>query len=474
MIKAQPGPQESFLTTPADIAIYGGAAGGGKTFAELMEPLRHIHNPDFGAVIFRRSYPQIFNEGALWDNASELYPICGARPRLSQSQWVFPSGATVSMRHLSGDDTLEGWGGSQIPLIEFDELCEFTERQFWFMLSRNRSTCGVRPYLRGTCNPDPDSFVAKLIAWWIGDDGYAIPERSGVVRWFIREGGMLLWADSEAECKRLSQDPSTAMPKSFTFILSRLKDNQELLRRDPGYQANLLALLPIDRARLYGDGERGGNWKVKAEGGQIFDRAWFDLVPAAPSGGIICRFWDFAATKAKMSKPQKKGGPDYTSGVRMRKAKGRWFIEHAVQGQWGPVEIDTRFKNMAKQDAAWSRQTNAAYCVRWETEPASAGIRESVRMVRMLAGLDAKGIPAQGDKVQRWKPLAAQAQAGNVAIVEGAWNEWFLTELHNQPFMSHDDVPDSAAGAFTGTLTFQPVTHQVAGVRQGINEYKVR
>jgi predicted phage terminase large subunit-like protein len=472
-IAPQPGPQEQFLSTPADIAIYGGAAGGGKTFAELMEPLRHVHNKDFGAVIFRKSYPQIFNEGALWDEAFELYPDCGARPRLSASQWVFPAGSTVSMRHLGSDDELQGWGGSQIPLILFDELCEFTERAFWFMLSRNRSTCGVRPYMRATCNPDPESFVAKLISWWIGDDGFAIPERSGVVRWFIREGGMLLWADSEDECKQRSQDPSSAQPKSFTFILSRLKDNQILMRKDPGYLSNMLALLPIDRERLYGDGERGGNWRIKAEGGKIFDRSWFQPIGAAPSGGVICRFWDFAATKAKLAGSKGKQ-PDYTAGCRIRRRKGVWYVEHACRDRIGPVEIDQQFKNTAKQDAAWARATAAAYCLRWEEEPAGAGKRESTRMTRMVAGLDARGMPAQGDKVQRWKPFAAQAQAGNVYIVEGAWNEWWLESLHNQPFMAHDDDPDAATGSFQGTIAYNPGRAVAGGQREAIAQYKVR
>ena len=57
-IRPQPGPQETFLASPADIAIYGGAAGGGKTWALLMEPLRHVHNPKFGAVFFRRTTVQ--------------------------------------------------------------------------------------------------------------------------------------------------------------------------------------------------------------------------------------------------------------------------------------------------------------------------------------------------------------------------------------------------------------------------------
>src|SRR5215467_12239907 len=79
-IGPQEGPQSQFLATSADIAIYGGAAGGGKTFAELLEPLRHVGNKDFGAVIFRRTTPQITNEGALWDESIKLYPQLGAKP----------------------------------------------------------------------------------------------------------------------------------------------------------------------------------------------------------------------------------------------------------------------------------------------------------------------------------------------------------------------------------------------------------
>ena len=62
------------MSSAADIAIYGGAAGGGKTFARLLEPLRHVSNKNFGAVIFRRTTPQITNDGALWDESLNLYP----------------------------------------------------------------------------------------------------------------------------------------------------------------------------------------------------------------------------------------------------------------------------------------------------------------------------------------------------------------------------------------------------------------
>ena len=167
VIRPQPGPQETFLGSSADIAIYGGAAGGGKTWALLMEPLRHIGNENFGAVFFRRTTVQVRNEGGLWDESEKLYPVIGASPKEHVLSWQFPSGATVSFAHLEHDKTVLNWQGSQIPLICFDELTHFSQKQFWYMVSRNRSMCGVRPYIRATCNPDADSWVAEFISWWI-------------------------------------------------------------------------------------------------------------------------------------------------------------------------------------------------------------------------------------------------------------------------------------------------------------------
>src|SRR3954469_12572216 len=95
-IGPQSGPQEAFLATPADIAIYGGAAGGGKTYALFLEPLRNIDNPNFGAVIVRRDAVQITNEGGLFDTSFSIYGKIEGVPRLSPHRsWTFPSGATV-------------------------------------------------------------------------------------------------------------------------------------------------------------------------------------------------------------------------------------------------------------------------------------------------------------------------------------------------------------------------------------------
>lgn len=284
-VAPQEGPQTWFLGSPADIAIYGGAAGGGKTWALLMEPMRHVYNGEFGAVFFRRTTVQIRNEGGLWDESAKLYPLLSGTPKEHVLTWSFPSGASVSFAHLEHDKTVQSYQGSQIPLICFDELTHFSARQFWYMVSRNRSMCGVRPYIRATCNPDPDSWVAKFIEWWIDQDtGLAIPERSGVLRWFVRVNDEIIWADQPEDlADYMAPDKSGEMapipPKSVTFISAKLTDNKLLMAADPGYMANLMSLPLVERERLL-----GGNWKVRNTQGLVFTNwrvAEFETPPDA-------------------------------------------------------------------------------------------------------------------------------------------------------------------------------------------------
>jgi hypothetical protein len=292
VIRPQEGPQTTFLASSADIAIYGGAAGGGKTWALLMEPVRHIGVSGFGAVFFRRTTTQVRNEGGLWDESANVYPLLGASPREHLLDWKFPSGASVTFAHLEHDKTVLNWQGSQIPLICFDELTHFSPSQFWYMVSRNRSMCGVRPYIRATCNPDADSWVAGFIAWWIDQNtGTAIPERAGVLRWFVRINDELIWADDPSELAEY-RDPTgnSIPPKSVTFIPAKLSDNAALMAADPGYLANLMSLPTVERERLL-----GGNWKVKNTQALVFSN-WSVREFETPEDSVL-RFgadWGFA------------------------------------------------------------------------------------------------------------------------------------------------------------------------------------
>ena len=233
----QEGPQEAFLASDADVVIYGGAAGGGKTRALLMEAARFNYIKGFSSVIFRLSWGDITNPGGLWDESQELYPYLGAKERQSALSWTWNSGAKVVFSHFQHPKYKANWQGSQIAMIGWDELTHFTQDIFFYMLSRNRSTCGVRPYVRCTCNPDPDSWVRTFIDWWIGEDGYPIPERSGIVRYFVRESGEVSWYDRKKDIPKHLR----LFAKSCTFIPASLTDNPALLKKDPQYMANLMA-----------------------------------------------------------------------------------------------------------------------------------------------------------------------------------------------------------------------------------------
>lgn len=276
IIRPQLGPQEQFLASDADVVIYGGAAGGGKSYGILLEPLRHVFTvPGFGGKIFRQTSTQITEEGAIWHEAHRLYVPLGGRPREDNLSFKFPPyGNSISFGHLNHAKERYEHQGAQICYLAFDELTlvgrgagptreaeeQRAEATWWYMLSRNRSVCGVRPYCRGTVNPDRRSWVKRLIAWWISTEtGLPIPERAGVVRWLYRRKGKLLWYDTFGEAVMANPDlAAKGPPKSFTFIPARLEDNPALVARDPGYAGNLLLQDPVEGERLL-----DGNWNSR-------------------------------------------------------------------------------------------------------------------------------------------------------------------------------------------------------------------
>lgn len=449
-ISPQPGPQEAFLSSPADICIYGGAAGGGKTFALLLDPLRDVDVKGFFALALRKTYPEITNPGGLWDESEQLYPLTLAKPTRGELTWRWRSGARVEFGHLQHDKDLQKYDGSQITAILFDQLEHFSEKAFWYLQVRNRSTCGVPPRIRATCNPDPDSWLAKFLGWWIDEDGYANMSRAGKVRWFVREREELAWADTKEEL--IARFPGQS-PSSVSFIPATVFDNKILLARNPEYLARLKGLPLVERERFMGDAVRGGNWRVRPAAGKVFNRSWFEVVDFIPDGGVDCRFWDFAATLES----QKNDDPDYTASVKINaNPDGYFYILDATQDRIAAGEIDAWVKALAEQDRADAQTRSARLKVRWEQEPGSAGVRESSRMARMLAGWDARGLPSTGNKLSRWMPAAAQAQSGRIRVKRAGWTEPLLSHLHGQPDLDHDDWADATAGAFNEIAEARP------------------
>lgn len=280
-IVPQPGYQIDFLTCEADIAIGGGAAGAGKTIGLLLDAVRDTDVPGYGAIIFRQSFPQIMMQGGLWDSASEIYPYIGGAPRQSNKEWIFEAAprklTKVAFSYLSHENDLPQYQGAQIPFIGFDELTHFSFKMFLYMLTRNRSTCGIKPRIRATCNPDPDSWLADFISWWIDQEtGFPIPERAGVIRYMTLKAGNVIWGNTKQEVLNivpdLLDDPLLKgvapedLIKSVTFLPGTIQDNQELLKKDPAYLGGLLAQDEATQMRLL-----RGNWRIRADKLSLFD-----------------------------------------------------------------------------------------------------------------------------------------------------------------------------------------------------------
>lgn len=454
-IRPQPGPQERFLSSSASIIVYGGAAGGGKTFGLLMSPLRYKNVRGFTCAIFRKNHTQLFSPGGLWEEAEKMYRgIRGAGPRVSSSSWLFrdKDGRVVSkvkFAHIESDRDLYKFQGSQICGLCFDELTHFSEKTFFYMLSRNRSACGVTPYVLATCNPDADSWVAKFIEWWIDPDtGYPIPDRSGKRRWFVRREEVLYWADTPEELWEqfnLKTWEEQQEPRSVTFIMSSVNDNQELLKVNPSYLANLKALPLIERERLL-----YGNWKIKAAAGLFFKRTQLgDILDQVPKDVIQwVRCWDLAATDKTES-----GDAAYTAGVLIGKRKnGRYIIADVINKQMSASDVRKTIKLTAQADRAAYKRVR----IRLPQDPGQAGKEQAKSYIKFLAGFDVKTVPESGSKEARAEPMAAQWQAGNFDIVAGTWNEEYLTQLENFPESKFKDMVDASANGF-GEIETVPI-----------------
>ena len=439
-ISAQPGPQTDFLRSAADIGIYGGAAGGGKTFGLILEPLRHVSRiANFTAVFFRRTTPQITAPGGLWDESQNVYPLVGGTPHVGVHEWRWPRASKIKFAHLQLETTVHDWQGAQIALICFDELTHFTPHQFFYMVSRNRSIRGVRPYIRATCNPDADSWVAEFLAWWIDQEtGLAIPERAGVLRYFIRVSDKIVWADRPEDLLQYMPRPQDLppgvdppQPISVSFVPAKVSDNPALLRVNPEYLASLLSLTTLERERLL-----GGNWKIRPAAGLYFKREWCAVVDEVPADLDIVRYWDLAATeKTELN------DPDWTVGIKLgRDQNGGYWLLIMVHARANPGDVDRLLHNTATQDGKRVR-------IGFGKDPGQAGKSQALHLVRALSGFTITPAPESGDKITRFGPFSSQCRAGNVKIRRGSWNEDLFRVLEGFPDLAHDDEADACSGA---------------------------
>ena len=281
---AQKGGQENALASDADIVICGGNRGGGKTYLLLMDMLNEVYNPYFNALILRKERDD------LTDIVNKSYGIFGCFGEYKKSKdlmsWDFKQGGSLTFSFHDGsyNDFHDRFQGREYSRIGIDEITHITYMKFKYLQTTNRNSKGIKNQIIGTCNPDPDSWVAKFIDWWIGEDGYPVRERDGVKRYCFMNGedvGDIIWGDTpEAVYEQAKSIIDTVMSDgedwhdyilSVTFIRAELDDNLALMQSDPKYKARLAGQSEEQRQR-----DLKGNWRFKSAGDDLIKWAHMD------------------------------------------------------------------------------------------------------------------------------------------------------------------------------------------------------
>ena len=439
--------QQVFLTLSCREAMYGGAAGGGKSDAVLMSALQYVDVPGYSALILRRTWPDLNAPGAILDRARTWLKPTDAVEKDGGRMWIFPSGAKLQFGYMGRDADKYKYQSAEYQFIGWDELTHFEESSYTYMFSRLRRprltclNCGNRVgryKAKGAgwvhtsrdagprCNqvfPDP-----KVVQQYPeASDGVSIFDVPLRMRSATNPGGI----GHEWVSMRLV-NPETR-EKGAIFLPARLADNPSLDREE--YEESLSHLSELDRQRL-----KDGDWSAIGTG-DFFKRDWWRLTDVArhEKGARYVRYWDLAGTE--------KGG-DYTATCLMvAYPDGTFQIQDIWRGQVKGAEQERIIRTTAEADGRSVR-------IAMEQEPGSSGVNIVDHYARnVLNGFGFKGDKVTGSKQDRAYPFAVAAERGDVSIVVGEFTRDFLNESDAFPEGGHDDMVDACSGAF-GQLSF--------------------
>lgn len=408
--------------------MYGGAAGGGKSDALLLDAIRYVgrgYGHSYSAILFRRTFPEI--ERSLIERSRVVYPQIGGQFNETKSLWRFRDGETVRFGHLQHESDVESHLGAAYQFIGFDELTTFTKSQYIRLLGRCRSASGIPCRVRGATNPGSDGHEWVFDRWgaWLNPEA-KVKAAPGETLYFLN-------GDDDIERVVLKGTP---LATSRCFIPAKLEDNPFLFD-DGKYAAGLQNLDPVTRKQ-----HRHGDWLVKPGKGIYFKREWFSFCDASavPKDLWRVRYWDRAATEAEKGKD-----PDWTVGAKLSLGDdGSIFIEDIARMRGNPGAVQAYIKATAEADGKDIE-------IGLEQEPGASGKADIASYLQLLAGWTARAFTKRNDKVVSAGPLSAQAcpPAKKVWLVRAPWNEAFIQEAESFPEGSHDDQIDGAGGAYS-------------------------
>ncbi len=391
--------QKVFLRTYALEALFGGAAGGGKSSALLMAAMQYVDVPGYSAILFRRTFADLSLPGALMDRFKDwIAQHDDIHWNANSYVATFPSGARISFGYLNNQNDYLRYKGSEFQFIGMDEVTEIRESDYRYLFSRLRRPANgplsqVPLRMRAASNPAPN---------WVRQR-------------FIVEG---------LETNRI-------------FVPSLLTDNPGI--DAVSYRQALQALDPVERRRL----EEGDWWSTTL--GSMFDRTSFVIIdpheiPVITSAARVVRFWDLAASEPSPSYPD----PDWTVGTLGVFDQGIFYILDVRRARVKSDKVEHLIAQTALEDGP-------LVSIRMEQEPGSSGKALVDQFARyVLPGYDFQGIRSTGDKITRARPFSASVANGNVRLVRGRWLTDWLDEVSAFPEgLTHDDQVDSAVGAFT-------------------------
>lgn len=384
--------------------LYGGAAGGGKSVAQLMGALQYVDVPGYSAILFRKTYADLSLPGALIDLSKQwLMPFVEAKEvRWSEKdkQYTFPSGASLNFGYLESANDCYRYQGAEFQYVGMDEVTHIDPANYRYLFSRLRKSKVLQVPLRFRATANPG-----------GQFGEYYYQR------FFKEG----------------------KEKGRIFIQAGLDDNPYL--DADAYRESLDELDPIERERLL-----NGNWEIKAAG-DMFNRHWFNIVPFdnKPAGARTVRYWDMASTDPtkRKTKSRDKREPDWTVGFKLTHYQGMFWIEDIVRVQKLPYDVEKIIKATAEDDGY-------SVAIRMEQEPGSSGAYTIDHFSRgILNGYDFEGVVSSGSKIERARTASAASQGGKVLISNQCRNILpFLDEADVFPYGIKDDTIDGFSGAF--------------------------